>query len=533
MDAVASVVGALLAALFVGLALRWPNGARALIAAVFVGGALFNLLVALPDAGPMLRGLVATSYLPFYRDVVAAAVSISAGGFLLLVVLFEATVAVSTLWRGPAAKLGLAGAALWCLAMLPVVPPHAWLGSTLALAAVAFSAVLLTRRDFGVGRPVGVARRPTAVSAVALVLLFALYAAVLHPWLLDWGSTPAERAMVLPGDREEDMAPGSWQPGTQRTGATPDQTRRFTRAITVAAPPVVVWSWLVQIGQDRAGFYSNDWLENLFGADIHNADEIKPEWQQRAAGDLVPMARPDILGGRLRDATKVSVTLLDPPRAIDGVTGRFVLLPTADGGTRLLLREPVDRSLASWLIGDPMHFVMEQRELRGIKERAEGRPLVPPLLFAAARLGWYAAAATVAALFASRRRWLPWAALALLPVLPSLAATGDVNGALAGFLAIGISLLGALRFGRRWLAPYALLAPGVLLVLLLAPDAYAAFGLAFDLCLLAAAWLLWRRRTERFGGQHAGLPGRGTILRGAGHLLFTAGNPLRKVRAGH
>jgi hypothetical protein len=60
----------------------------------------------------------------------------------------------------------------------------------------------------------------------------------------------------------------------------------FTRAITIRAPASAVWRWVVQIGQDRAGFYSNTWLENLTGADIHNADAIHPEWA--AAEDRRP-----------------------------------------------------------------------------------------------------------------------------------------------------------------------------------------------------------------------------------------------------
>jgi hypothetical protein len=51
-----------------------------------------------------------------------------------------------------------------------------------------------------------------------------------------------------------------------------------------------------------------------------------------------------------------------------------------------------------------------------------------------------------------------------------------------------ITVVGALRFGRRWWRAYALIAGGVLLVLALAPDAYAAFGLLFDL--IAAVILL-------------------------------------------
>jgi hypothetical protein len=64
---------------------------------------------------------------------------------------------------------------------------------------------------------------------------------------------------------------------------------------------------------------------------------------------------------------------------------------------------------------------------------------------------------------------------------PALLASGDWEAALAGFLALGIALGGALAWGRRWWPAFLLIAAAVLLVLLLAPDAYAAFGLGFDL----------------------------------------------------
>src|SRR5437763_17003357 len=60
-----------------------------------------------------------------------------------------------------------------------------------------------------------------------------------------------------------------------------------TRAIDIDAPVTAVWPWIIQIGGDRGGFYSYDWLENLFRLGIHSARTIVPEWQRRAPGDLV------------------------------------------------------------------------------------------------------------------------------------------------------------------------------------------------------------------------------------------------------
>src|SRR5258708_7784175 len=72
--------------------------------------------------------------------------------------------------------------------------------------------------------------------------------ALARPWYQHWGATEEEVWRSLPGD--EIVA-----------GAITQQTR----AITIEAPADRVWAWLAQIGQDRGGFYSFDFLENLVG----------------------------------------------------------------------------------------------------------------------------------------------------------------------------------------------------------------------------------------------------------------------------
>jgi hypothetical protein len=302
-----------------------------------------------------------------------------------------------------------------------------------------------------------------------LAILWGLYLAVLHPWLMNWGATPEEMAKPLPGD---ELSPGPC----------------FTRGITIEAAPSAIWPWIVQIGQDRAGFYSNTWLENLTGSNIHNADVVHAEWQERAVGNRVPLARPDLLGGLFAGVSQTDIVALQPQRMIANIPGRFVLQPVDEHTTRLLVRESIRSQgpvVTRWLAWDPMHFVMVQRMLRGIKERAEGRPLVRPRVMLAARVGWAVAGASLLAAFLGKRRFRLWSILPPLLVLGPLSATGDRDAALAGFLATGVTLLGALAWGRRWWPSYGLLAAGVLLVLLLAPDPYAAFGLTFDLLAVA------------------------------------------------
>src|SRR5690348_3521590 len=169
----------------------------------------------------------------------------------------------------------------------------------------------------GMGRGMRVMRIVVHPIPAALVFvgLCALFATVLHPWFMNWGSTVEERTSVLPGD----VAP-------------PDAY--FTRAISIDAPPPAVWPWLLAIGQDRAGFLSNDYLENLAGGDIHNADTLRPEWQAREVGDKVPMsgeAERNLAG----DYTLLTVRILEPERVIGDIPGQFVLQPVGDSGTRL------------------------------------------------------------------------------------------------------------------------------------------------------------------------------------------------------
>jgi hypothetical protein len=308
-----------------------------------------------------------------------------------------------------------------------------------------------------------------------LALVFAFYLVVLYPWIMSWGTTPEERAMTLPGD-----------------ALHPTADVQVTRAITIEAPPEEVWAWIIQMGQDRAGFYSYDWLENLFAADIHNTDRVVPEWQEPQVGDLMPLARLDYLGGRV-DASRPHIELIESPRSLV-VLGfaSFELLPTDDNATRLLVRDwqgSIDDPLIlratlrgyNIVFWDPAHFIMQRQMMRGLQARAEGKSLSPGVVESA---GWIGATLVVAALFALSRHW-GWLVVPLVPVIPILLSTGDVRAALAGFLAIGITLLGAVHFGRHWWPPYTVLAASVLLILLLARDAHVAFGLLFLVTLIA------------------------------------------------
>lgn len=203
----------------------------------------------------------------------------------------------------------------------------------------------------------------TWITAAALVYMSVVILA--RPWQLTWGSTRTDRVATLPGDRLVDPA-----------------NYRMDRVVTIHAPADSVWPWLVQIGQDRAGFYSYDRLERMFGAGIRNADRIHPEWQGREAGDFVRAAPPDYLGGAFGSQLGWRVAEVVPGRAIVLERwGAFVLEPVDANTTRLHIRlrgegtPTVASSLLApvgLLVFEPAHFIMERGMMLGIKRRAEG-----------------------------------------------------------------------------------------------------------------------------------------------------------------
>ena len=70
------------------------------------------------------------------------------------------------------------------------------------------------------------------------------------------------------------------------------------------------------MGQGRGGFYSYDWLENLFGLDIHNADRIEPDWQHLAVGDQLRAAPPTA-----GPEAGFTVVAIDPGRSLVTAVG--------------------------------------------------------------------------------------------------------------------------------------------------------------------------------------------------------------------
>ena len=189
-----------------------------------------------------------------------------------------------------------------------------------------------------------------------------LTAPLYRPWHLRWGATDFEVDASLPGDELQ-----------------PHAQFRATRAITIAAPPEVVWPWLVQVGCRRAGWYSNDLMDNLGHP---SSREILDEFQTLEVGQWVPMSA----FGEPSEFTAFKVAGFELHRWLlwskPDSSWVWQLIPVAEGSTRLVSRVHAARdwrkpgtALLGVVLMEFGDFAMFRRMLLGIKERAESADL--------------------------------------------------------------------------------------------------------------------------------------------------------------
>lgn len=205
--------------------------------------------------------------------------------------------------------------------------------------------------------------------ALAAACATGAYLRLVRPWHQRWGATDEEVRRRLPGDEE-----------------IPQPTVQSTRAITVAAPPQDVWPWIAQIGYvgyGRAGWYAFDFWDA-------NAGRGRSSWR------LLPQAQRLQVGLRIGEegftvrsfqANKHLVLAYHYPQVEwvlkEGLWPKFgecsfvfVLQPTNDQGTRLLVRTRFTLGglgihLLWWPFFEVGDFLQQWRMLPGVKRRAE------------------------------------------------------------------------------------------------------------------------------------------------------------------
>jgi hypothetical protein len=188
-----------------------------------------------------------------------------------------------------------------------------------------------------------------------------------------WGATDGELALAISGDE-----------------LVPRPKSQLTMVVTVAAPAAAIWPWFLQLGCQRAGWYSYDLLDN---GGVPSAKRIHPEFQQLEIGDIIKnMPKGD---------SGFPVALIDPVRQLtmagttDTETGEevdpnepglekyfsgnqtFLLQEIDEDRTRLIFRMRIDwnptllNNIAFKGVVEPLSFVMARKTLLNVGRRAE------------------------------------------------------------------------------------------------------------------------------------------------------------------
>lgn len=216
-------------------------------------------------------------------------------------------------------------------------------------------------------------KRIVIIIGIALTIPALVYHLGLREWCLRWGTAGSEAHGSLPGDE-----------------LFPVYAGEATHAITIHAAPDKIWPWLMQIGQDRGGFYSYTFLENAFGCDMPKVERLVPDWKPRTRGETVWFCDPKRFNGQGKMIPAVVETdrafaMVSPADwqsvqaggyARDGIWS-FTIQPTTNGKSRLIARvrngppPTLTSRVRGRLFWEPAHFVMEQKMLRTIRDLAE------------------------------------------------------------------------------------------------------------------------------------------------------------------
>ncbi len=199
-----------------------------------------------------------------------------------------------------------------------------------------------------------------------------MLAAFLTPFLRDarchWGVDATTLARHYPGDELVREPRWSW-----------------THGIEIDAAAADVWPWVAQLGADRGGFYSYQWLENLAGCRLRNAEAIHPELALHEGSplslhpEMPPMRVVSFEPGRWI----VAHAPADPATRAEGrpwidASWSFHVEALGEARCRVISRYRVStsddvQSLLSYgpALLEPIGFAMDRRMLLGIKQRVE------------------------------------------------------------------------------------------------------------------------------------------------------------------
>lgn len=158
----------------------------------------------------------------------------------------------------------------------------------------------------------------------------------------------------------------------------PDAKHQITFHKIIEAPLSLVWRYLMQLGCDRAGWYSIDALDH---DGKPGTDHLVDEWMTRQVGDLLPATPAKNSFYTVCDLEKEKYFVIGGETDRLGgpfkMTWAFILEPVGDDATHLITnaRMAASPKWAEWLMGNviypPLHGLMSSVQLRNIKRLAE------------------------------------------------------------------------------------------------------------------------------------------------------------------
>jgi hypothetical protein len=164
-------------------------------------------------------------------------------------------------------------------------------------------------------------------------------------------------------------------PGDERL---PDCRYQATHSVDIDAPPSLVWRYLMQMGCDRAGWYSIDALDN---GGKPSVDHVVEGWDTRKAGDKI-WATPR--GDGFFDVYEVDVEKhfiiggkAERLREPFSSTWAFILEPIGRDATHLVTRARMKSQppFKEWILGTlwmpPIHALMQKSQLKHLKRMCE------------------------------------------------------------------------------------------------------------------------------------------------------------------
>jgi hypothetical protein len=179
----------------------------------------------------------------------------------------------------------------------------------------------------------------------------------LRPRCVNWGAGRAEIEAAMPGDE-----------------AIPNPAYVSTHAVTIKAQREDVWPWLVQMGHQRGGLYTYDWIAQRLGVlDGPSAERIIPELQHLDIGAVIPIGHGRGWPVKALEPNRFLLVRVNAPRI--EYTWSWVLNELDESHTRLILRtrsrwrSPLLVPLSP--VASLCSFLMTRKHLLGIKQRAE------------------------------------------------------------------------------------------------------------------------------------------------------------------